>query len=147
MTADVTASLQAVEALKWLSGNRDAVQGTLVAFDLWNRRFREMPLPAPDPACPVCSRRSFPALEEDAEDAVVLCGREMVQVRTAGPFDLDEWAERLAPFARIERNAFLLRAALTEGETLVLFPDGRVLVRGTDDPGRARSLVARYLGA
>jgi len=147
MTADVTASLQAVEALKWLSGNRDAVQGTMITFDLWDRRFRELPLPPPDPACPVCSRRRFPALEEDAEDAVVLCGRNMVQVRTEGTFDLDVWAERLAPFARIERNAFLLRASLAEGETLVLFPDGRVLVRGTGDPGRARSLVARYIGA
>ena len=31
--------------------------------------------------------------------------------------------------------------------TLTIFSDGRALVRGTDDPDRARSLYAKYVGA
>jgi adenylyltransferase/sulfurtransferase len=29
---------------------------------------------------------------------------------------------------------------------MTIFPDGRAIVKGTDDPAVARSLYARYLG-
>jgi adenylyltransferase/sulfurtransferase len=31
--------------------------------------------------------------------------------------------------------------------TITVFPDGRALIQGTTDVGRARSLYARYIGA
>ncbi|MGH9392542.1 MAG: hypothetical protein ACRD1E_00085 [Terriglobales bacterium] len=30
---------------------------------------------------------------------------------------------------------------------MMIFPDGRALVKGTTDPGLARSLYARYIGS
>jgi adenylyltransferase/sulfurtransferase len=51
------------------------------------------------------------------------------------------------PVCSVSRNPFLLRAELPEGERLVLFPDGRVLVQGTEDPARARTLYDRYIGS
>jgi adenylyltransferase/sulfurtransferase len=29
---------------------------------------------------------------------------------------------------------------------MTIFPDGRAIIKGTDDPGLARSLYARYIG-
>ena len=34
-----------------------------------------------------------------------------------------------------------------DGCRFTLFPDGRTLVEGTDDTGRAQALVARWIGA
>ena len=47
---------------------------------------------------------------------------------------------------KVKLNPYLLRVELPEGERLVLFPDGRVLVQGTDDLVRAKTLYARYIG-
>jgi hypothetical protein len=43
-------------------------------------------------------------------------------------------------------NEFVLRLRKPPYE-LTLFPDGRAIVKGTDDPALARSLVARWFGA
>ena len=34
----------------------------------------------------------------------------------------------------------------TEGVALTVFPDGRALIRGTEDPDRAKALYAKYVG-
>lgn len=47
------AAMQATEAIKILSGNRVAVNRTLVAVDLWNNRFSSVNV-ARNPRCPVC---------------------------------------------------------------------------------------------
>ena len=43
-------------------------------------------------------------------------------------------------------NEFMLQAEL-DGCALTLFPDGRAIIKGTDDANRARSLYAKYVGA
>jgi len=45
----------------------------------------------------------------------------------------------------VQHDRHLLRLRTAEAE-LVIFSDGRALVKGTSDPARARSLYARYLG-
>jgi adenylyltransferase/sulfurtransferase len=52
----------------------------------------------------------------------------------------------LAPVAKLEGNRFLLKIIL-EGYQLTVFPNGRAVVSGTTDPGVAKSLYARYVGA
>ena len=144
---DVVASLQAAEALKYLVGAENSRRGTLVSFDLWDFRFHQLKLPGSSADCPVCSGSRYPALEAEYGDAAAtLCGRETVQIRSRSSFDLDEWRGKLAQVAAVYANPFLLRAELPEGERLVLFPDGRVLVQGTEDPVRAKTLYARYIG-
>ncbi len=59
--------------------------------------------------------------------------------------------EQIVERSRPYRNAYLARLSLApanDGDPaeLTLFPDGRVIVKGTDDPAAARSLVARYIG-
>ena len=47
---------------------------------------------------------------------------------------------------RVRRSPQLLNADV-EGMSLTVFSDGRCVVRGTDDPPRARALYDRYVGS
>lgn len=146
----VIASIEAVEAIKILSGHRAAVQRVLTVIDLWDNRLHQVRLDTlRDTAdCPCCQRREFPWLEgQRGSGATVLCGRNSVQVSPSSGqrCDLDAMAAKLTAAGRVSRNAFLLRLTLDEHQ-ITLFGDGRAIVAGTDDPATARSLYARYIG-
>jgi molybdopterin/thiamine biosynthesis adenylyltransferase len=143
---DIVASFQAVEALKWMSGAVAARRGTLLSLEIWHYQSFNVKLPEPKKDCPTCRLKEYPALTVGEDTVSTLCGRETVQIQGLRPVDLERWEQRLEPSCRVSRNPFLLRAELPEGERLVLFPDGRVLVQGTEDPTRARSLYDRYIG-
>lgn len=144
---DIVSSYQATEALKILTGNMQAVRRSLLTFDIWFNRIYEMKFPEPSPECPTCGKQEYPALDLHKVDQVTtLCGRDSVQVNGGRPLDLDVWQERLSKIGEVSRNPFLLRVNLPEGERLTVFPDGRVLVQGTSDAARARTLYARYIG-
>lgn len=148
-TVDIVASYQAVEALKYLIGAFAQRRSTLVTFDLWDNRHFEMKLGQPAKNCPCCQLKLYPALDPANEELMLsLCGRGSVQITGAAPLDLAQWQQKLAPVAtKVKANEYLLRVELQEGEWLVLFPDGRVLVQGTEDFVRARTLYARYIGS
>ncbi len=146
-------ALQAMEALKILTGRTDHLHGRLVEVDLWTGRFAAIDVSrAKQKDCPCCGRRSFPFLSgERASSTTTLCGRNAVQVRpagAAGTLDFDRIAERLAAVASgpLTQNPFLLRATI-EGREIVLFRDGRAIIRGTEDEREARSFYAKYVGA
>lgn len=144
---DIVASFQAVEALKYMAGDVEARRDGLLSLDVWHYQSMNLRLPGPKKDCPTCGRKEYPSLEAAESEASTLCGRETVQIQGKRRLDLLEWEERLAPSCAVSRNPFLLRAELPEGERLVLFPDGRVLVQGTEDPVRARTLYDRYIGS
>jgi adenylyltransferase/sulfurtransferase len=145
---DIVASYQAVEALKYLVGDSAARRKSLVTLDVWHNHYYEMKLPPSRPDCPVCSGSHYPALERSGplDGFTSLCGRETIQIRARDSFDLADWREKLEAVATVQSNPFLLKAALPEGERLVLFPDGRALIQGTEDLVRAKTLYARYIG-
>ena len=124
-------------------------RNSLVTFDLWNNHYYEMKLGEPTKNCPCCQLKQYPALiQQNKLRSISLCGRETVQIAGNGPLDLELWRQRLEPAAvKVIANPYLLRVELPEGEQLVLFPDGRVLVQGTDDLVRAKTLYARYIGS
>ena len=76
-----------------------------------------------------------------------LCGRNAVQITPARPsqLSLDELARALAAVVPASSNGFLLQLR-AEGLELLLFPDGRAIVRGTTDATVARRLYTRYVG-
>ncbi|MGZ4198698.1 MAG: ThiF family adenylyltransferase [Thermoleophilia bacterium] len=145
----LVAAHQAVEALKLAAGRRAALSRKIVMDDLWENTHDELDLPGADPHCPCCGERRFDYLEgREGSETSSLCGRDAVQIRgRAGvSLDLDELAERLSPLGRVERNRFLLRADI-DAWHLTVFGDGRAIVGGTDDPGGAKSVYARYVGS
>lgn len=148
---NVIASLQAMEAIKILSGRREAVQRSLVVFDLWDNTIRQIKLAGlrETSDCPTCVHGKFEWLEGGrGSQTAVLCGRNAVQI--AGPPgakpSLDALAAKLAAIGKVTRNPFLLRAAIGD-YVLTVFPDGRAIIGGTDDVATARGVYAKYVGA
>lgn len=140
------AALQAGLALRLLAAPEGLV-ARLLEVDVWNGETRALEVER-DPACPCCGAREFPFLHEPTtQRAVALCGRNTVQVRglRAKP-DLAALERALAPVARaLRREGALLRFEVEEHK-VTLFADGRALIEGTDDLGRALALYDRYVG-
>nr|WP_233567832.1 hypothetical protein [Cohnella faecalis] len=80
---DTIASLQAMEAIKLLTGNEQALHGSLVQIDMWLNGWNSLSLAgARRPQCPVCSAHQYARLsgEHDEPLTASLCGRNTVQV-------------------------------------------------------------------
>lgn len=145
----LVASLAMTEALRIAAG--EAPARGLLALTVWDGGFRARRLfeeARPSPACPVCGGGRFPALEgEGTSDTVKLCGRQSVQITPAHRVtpDFEALERRLEGLGRVRRSPQLLNADVG-GLSLSLFSDGRCVVRGTDDPARARVFYDRYVG-
>ncbi|MBH5318523.1 ThiF family adenylyltransferase [Paenibacillus sp. GSMTC-2017] len=152
---EFVASLQMVEALKWLSGNREAVRRSWVSADIWQFSIRELQLPEPLPQCEHCgvnagnktsSINKSKKARFGLESSVVLCGRDSIQVTLPQSIELDSIHYKLEGMGCVMTvNRYLVKAKIGSGETLVLFPDGRVLVQGVTEASRAIELCEHYL--
>ncbi len=141
------ASLQVTETLKLLTGQPARMRRSLLAYDLWTGERSEVSTAKPRPDCEVCGERQFLALAGQGRAPITLCGRNAVQIHEhARPVDLPALARRLEPLGEVRANGMLLRFR-TPPHTITVFADGRALIQGTTDVGRARSLYARYVGA
>jgi len=141
------ASIQATEALKYLTGNAALMRRTLLSCDLWSNAHSEISAPIPDPDCDVCAHRNFRHLSGAGRAHITLCGRNSVQIHEhARPIDLSALAAKLAPLGPVRANGLLLRFERPP-HTITVFPDGRALIQGTTDPALARSLYARFIGS
>ncbi len=163
----VVAGLQALEAMKILSGNRQAVSRDLTVFSLWDNRIRQVGLGAlagnPERGCSVCNTagRQRIGREEtepfvtgpvvksagDELQATRLCGREAVQV-VAGNWrgaTLQEVAGGMAGDRQVGLSPFMLRVR-ESGLELSLFADGRAIVDGTGDEQVACGVYLRCFG-
>lgn len=141
------AAIQATEALKILLGREADLHRALLTFDLWSSRFQQV-RPARDPDCRVCAAHQYLYLEQGGATHISLCGRNSVQIHQteSRALDLAALKSRLEQFGPVLINEFLLKCTLDPYE-LTVFPDGRVIVKGTRDPAVARSVYARYIGA
>jgi adenylyltransferase/sulfurtransferase len=141
----VVAGLSAAEALKLLAGCEPALVVGLLTVDVWAGSLERVSFDGRAPWCPSCTAGRYDYADAPVAPASVLCGREAVQIRGAGPLDLSRLAARLGGAGEVLANEHLLRFRSAEGE-LIAFGDGRVLVKGTSDAARARSLYARFVG-
>jgi adenylyltransferase/sulfurtransferase len=145
ITASI-ASLACGDALKILARGPESVTARLTTVDVWTGAIRQTAPPARDPDCPCCGAREFVHLTGQRRAPISLCGRNAVQIHERSrPVDLAGLARRLAPLASVRSNDFAVRASIDDYE-LTVFPDGRAIIKGTTDPGIARSLYARYVG-
>ena len=140
-------SISAGEAIKLLTGGGEINRG-LLNVDLWDNTFEAFALAGRDADCPACGRREYRFLDaEMGSRSAVLCGRNAVQVNNPGArIDLPAIARRLEALGEVKQNPYLVRAWIDAYE-ISLFPDGRAIIKGTEDPDLARSIYARYVGA
>jgi molybdopterin-synthase adenylyltransferase len=143
---NLAASIQVTEALKYLTGARDAMRRTLLSWDLWQNERSEISAAAPNPDCAVCGARDFAHLRGEGRPHITLCGRNSVQIHEHHrPVDLAAAADRLRPHGEVRQNGLLLQFRRGP-HTLTLFADGRALIQGTTDIALARTLYARFVG-
>ncbi len=140
----LVASLQVSAALRWIvTGD---IPAGITTVDVWSGDVRRIAQPPLDPACRACGRREFTWLEQRRRAPISMCGRNAVQIHElTRPLDLIELAARLRPLGDVRANDFALRFEISP-YLLTVFPDGRVIVKGTTDAGIARSLYAKYIG-
>jgi molybdopterin-synthase adenylyltransferase len=79
-----------------------------------------------------------------ASRTALMCGRNAIQIREAvpRPLALDELRRRLQRLGPVQANDFLVRCRF-DSYKLTVFRDGRVIIKGTDDPAVARKIYAQ----
>jgi len=143
----IIGSLEAAEALKILVGSAE-VSRDLVIVDVWSHSFESVPLATlTGEDCPAC-RGTYEFLEGKPRTRVTsLCGQNAVQIWNAAAVGLPlaQIHERLSALGPVEGSDQMIRFPVGEQE-LVVFYDGRAIIRGTRDEKLARSLYAKYVG-
>jgi adenylyltransferase/sulfurtransferase len=140
------AALQVADALMILSGHAEEVSRKLTIIDVWSGNTQQTPQPPANPDCPACGRREFSYLAGKHRVHIALCGRNAVQIYSKDRhLDLPELAQRLASLGTVRVNELALRAQIDNYEIIVFF-DGRAILKGTTDVSVARGLYARYIG-
>jgi molybdopterin-synthase adenylyltransferase len=141
-------AVQVAEAIKLLVGKSNELHGSLMQIDIWANDWRKIKLGAPQTDCPTCGKRNFEFLDAGSQEfAAVLCGRNAVQIvpPKRASLDLKELSIKLASHGDVKLNEYLVRFS-TDSKEVTVFPDGRAIIKGTDDITEARSLYARYVG-
>lgn len=148
----MVAGLQALEAIKILTGRLDAVGRRLIQIDAWRGQFDafDMGGALEGGQCRCCKQGLFDYLAgEHASRSTTLCGRDAVQI--AAPegtsVNLEALAAQVAPVAGTppKSNRYLLRFEV-DGCEFTLFRDGRAIIKGVTEPDQARALYAKYIG-
>lgn len=142
----VIASIQAGQALKLLAG-QPLQANQLIHVDLWEGRFLQITLQRHE-GCPTCGKRDFEFLEgKSFSEAFSLCGRDAVQISPSSEtkLDLARMKKRLQEVGEVSDNGFFLQFKTGRHE-IIIFPDGRTMIKGTTDEAVARSLLSKYVG-
>lgn len=145
MTTGTAASIQCAEALRLLIG-LEPIPG-LFYLDVWNREFETFDI-SRRPDCPACGQGRYDHLEGSGYSwTTVLCGRNAVQIMPPSEqqINLKQLEARLKQVGPTSFNGFLLSFNPGSHE-IILFPNGRAIIRGTKDEAEARNLYARYIG-
>ncbi len=142
----IIGSLQTAEAMKILVGVEE-INRDLIIIDVWKGTFDHIKI-VPRRDCPACQGR-YEFLEgQFGLKTTSLCGQNAVQILNseASSLSLKELAARLKPVvAEVSYNEFMLR--FTEGDhEMVVFPDGRAILRNTTNESLARGLYTKYIG-
>ncbi|MFD0713181.1 ThiF family adenylyltransferase [Paenibacillus sp. GCM10027626] len=147
----MTAALQCTEALKWLTGNKDALIRKVHHFDLWSHTRIDSGLTRIKRLnCPTCGDSpTFESLSPIRKTQIeMLCGQNTVQVipGNSRTIDFDE-AERTGRLANISvrRTPYFVEMHIKEYR-MILFSNGRLLIHGLNDVHQGRKLYHQLFG-
>jgi len=141
----IIGSLQTAEAMKILVGAEN-INRELITIDVWKGTFHRFKI-SPRRSCPTCQGK-YEFLEgKFGGRTTVLCGQNAVQVSNpkVERLSFKELAAHLKPVGEVSYNEFMLRFSADTHE-MVIFPDGRAIVKNTTDDSLARGLYAKYIG-
>jgi len=141
----IIGSLQTAEALKILVG-ADEINQDVVIIDVWRGEFSRFKI-GRRANCPTC-RGKYEFLETRFGTRTTSpCGQNAVQVLNpeAREVSFEQLAAHLGPVGEVSYNEFMLRFRVDSHE-MVIFHDGRAIVKDTGDEALARGLYAKYIG-
>jgi len=141
----IIGSLQTAEAMKILTG-AGVINRELLTIDVWRGTFNRLKI-SPRPDCPACQGQ-YEFLEgKFGIKTTSLCGQNAVQVLNteARRLSLEKLAAHLKPVGKVSHNEYMLRFTVDDHE-MVIFPDGRAILRNSDDESLAKALYAKYVG-
>ncbi len=142
----IVASIQVTEAIKLLVG-KGISKHRLLTLDLWTGSYRFIAIQKNE-NCPCCGQGRFDFLDaKEVSWTTTLCGRNSVQISPsrATVLSLDDLSRRLAQAGKVSYNGLLLQFQIGDHE-LIIFPNGRTIVKGTTDEAVAKNLYSKYLG-
>lgn len=141
----VIGSLQSAEALKILVGAKE-INRDVIVIDVWEGTFRRFKI-GPRRDCPTCQSKYEFLQGQFGIRTTTLCGQNAVQVSNpeVEGFSLQELAEHLNPLGEVSYNEFMLRFKV-ENYEMVVFPDGRAILKNSNNESLARGLYAKYIG-
>ena len=141
----VLGALQANEALKILVGTGE-LNASLLMIDLWGGSFDRMKI-TPRENCPTHQERYDFLNEKFNVKATSLCGQNRaIQVVDSSVKEivLAQLADRLKGVGKIRSDEQTLKLSIGEHE-IVVFPDGRAIIKNTLDEMEAKALFAKYV--
>jgi len=141
----IIGSLQTAEAMKILVGAKE-INRQLICIDVWTGSFDRLEI-IPRHDCPACLGR-YEFLEgKFGVRTTSLCGQNAVQVLNPETERLSfkELETRLKVVGEVTYNEFMLHFTV-DGQEMVIFPDGRAIIKNTADESLARGLYAKYIG-
>lgn len=145
----IVASIQVAEAMKLICSVIEPRDFSLLTYDVWTHAFKRMKLETDTmSSCRVCSEGCLDYLDGAPLRTVTLCGRNAVQLIPSVKSDLNfaEISRTIPSSGDVQFNEFLLKCSAPPYEVTV-FRDGRAIVKGTEEPGLARSVYSKLIGA
>ena len=125
-------------------------------LNIWentSRRVKIAPLEGPQGQVPVLRPAAVRVARRRARHANDLACAAATPCRSAsaarGTLNFAELRKGLDGASAVSANKFLMKFTVTEAADayeFTLFPDGRAIIKGTDDTERARVLYAKYIG-
>ena len=142
----IIGSLQSTEAIKILIGAEN-INRDLISIDVWSGDFKHFKI-ARNSDCPSCQAKYEFLDAQFGTKTTSLCGQNAVQVLNPGLKDIPfkQLEARLKAVGKVNYNEFMLNFTV-DGKEMVIFPDGRAIVKNTSDESLARGLYTKYIGA
>ncbi|WP_162523493.1 ThiF family adenylyltransferase [Calorimonas adulescens] len=144
---NIIGSIEALEAIKYLSGNQETMIKGLLFIDAWFNSYNIVNIKRND-ECPCCIQEDFQFLNLNNPDTVSLCSSDSFEVfpYVMDSINLKSIYDRLKEVGIDVSISPYLLSFETEGKRLTLFRDGRAIIKGAKNKGEAKEIYARYIG-
>ncbi len=141
----VVGSLQSAEAIKILVGAKE-INRDVIVIDVWQGTFHRLKV-SPRRDCPTCQGKYEFLQRQFGIRTTVLCGQNSVQILDPKieSLSLKKLALHLKPLGKVSYNKLILNFTVDNHE-MVVFPDGRLILKNSLDESLARELYVKYIG-
>jgi adenylyltransferase/sulfurtransferase len=140
----IIGSLQSTEAIKMLVGARD-VNRDLLTVDVWQGSLERFKVSRRED-CPACQGRYDFLNVRFGIRTTILCGQFSVQVLDpkVASVSFEKLKEQLKKVGSVRQSESTLNFTVDTNE-LVIFPDGRIILKNSFDESLARELYLKYI--